>query len=215
MLDVATGKGQFVATLIDDLASYREIVGVDADATNQAAFDERFGALSSVSFAIADAVALPFESASFDMVAMSGSMHHLSEPERVLSEMLRVLRPGGAFVILEQLRDGQRGSRLTHRQFHEWSEELLGIARRTYTRAELLELVLSLDLSDMQMVKQHDTSDPREPAKVARYDAFIDEYLGKSAGRPDMIERGLSIRDRLHATGINVASWLSVMGTKA
>ncbi len=148
------------------------------------------------------------------MVGICGSLHHMSEPERVLREMLRVLRPGGAFVIVEQLRDGQRGSRLTHRRFHEWSEEVLGIARPTFTRSELVALVRALDLSNVRMLDQHDRSNPHEAAKVARYDEFIEEYLETSRDRPDMIERGGRIRASLHAIGINIASWLCVMGTK-
>lgn len=173
VLDVATGKGQFVATLVDELASYGEIVGVDIDASGEAAFEEAFGTLPSVSFMEADATALPFASHSFDTVAISGSLHHMSKPERVLREMQRVLKPGGAFILLEQRRDQQRGPQLTHLQFHEWSEELLSIARRTFTRSELVELLRTLGLSNLQVVEQHDESDPRDTAKVARYDALI------------------------------------------
>lgn len=214
VLDVATGKGQFVATLVDELASYSEIVGVDIDAGAEAAFKETFRASPTVSFMLADANALPFGSDSFDTVAISGSLHHMSKPERVLREMQRVLRPGGAFILVEQRRDRQRGPQLTHLQFHEWSEELLGITRRTFTRSELVELLRMLDLSNVQVLEQHDDSNPRDTAKVARYAAFIEEYLERSRGRPEMIERGVGIRARLNVIGINITSWLCVMGTK-
>jgi ubiquinone/menaquinone biosynthesis C-methylase UbiE len=214
VLDVATGKGQFVATLVEELASYSEIVGVDIDGSGEAAFKEAFRALPSVSFRLADANALPFGSESFDTVAISGSLHHMSKPERVLREMQRVLRPDGAFIVLEQRRDGQRGPQLTHLQFHEWSEELLGIARRMYTRSELVALLHTLGLSNLQVLEQRDDSNPRDAAKVARYEAFIEDYLEVSRGRPEMIERGVRIRARLHAIGINITSWLCVMGTK-
>jgi SAM-dependent methyltransferase len=45
----------------------------------------------------ADARHLPFEDASFDYVYSHGVLHHSDEPEQVVREMLRVLRPGGRF----------------------------------------------------------------------------------------------------------------------
>ncbi len=215
VLDVATGKGQFIGGLVEDLGEFTEIVGVDIDASGEAAFKERFAALPSASFKLADACALPFHSGSFDTVAIGGSLHHLSETKRALSEMLRVLRTGGSLIIAEQRRDAQHGAQLTHREFHEWSEELLGIPHRTYTRSELVQIIRTLNLADVQMVDQHDGSDAHDEAKVARYDKFIEEYLERSRGRPAMIARGKRIRARLHTTGINVTSWVSVLGTKA
>jgi SAM-dependent methyltransferase len=43
----------------------------------------------------ADARHLPFEDASFDYVYSHGVLHHSDEPEKIVSEMFRVLRPGG------------------------------------------------------------------------------------------------------------------------
>lgn len=47
----------------------------------------------------ADATALPFEDASFDCVYSFGVVHHIPEVERVISEVYRVLRPGGESLI--------------------------------------------------------------------------------------------------------------------
>lgn len=52
----------------------------------------------------ADARALPFESNSFDFVYSINAIHHLLESdsqERALSEIVRVLRPGGIFMLHE------------------------------------------------------------------------------------------------------------------
>jgi SAM-dependent methyltransferase len=45
----------------------------------------------------ADARQLPLADESFDYVYSHGVLHHCDEPERVVAEMLRVLRPGGRF----------------------------------------------------------------------------------------------------------------------
>src|SRR5690606_17476207 len=46
-----------------------------------------------------DAHALPFTSASFDVVAMQHVVEHLRDPLRAFAECARVLRPGGVLVV--------------------------------------------------------------------------------------------------------------------
>ena len=45
-----------------------------------------------------DAETLPFDDASFDVVYSWGVIHHSAHPETIVSEVRRVLRPGGVFV---------------------------------------------------------------------------------------------------------------------
>ena len=214
MLDVATGKGQFVGTLIEELDGYTEIIGLDIDGAGEGAFRAAYGELPSVSFMIGDANDLPFPGESFDTVAICGSLHHVAEPERVLREMWRVLTPGGRFVVLEQIREGQAGPHLTHLMFHEWSEELLGIARPVYERASLVRLIDGLNLESLAVVEQYDQSDPRDAVRVQRFLAFVDEYLERAGGRKTMTAQGKRIRTRLKRGGIAIASWLCIVGTK-
>jgi demethylmenaquinone methyltransferase/2-methoxy-6-polyprenyl-1,4-benzoquinol methylase len=49
----------------------------------------------------ADALNLPFSNCSFDALTIGFGLRNLENPHRGLSEMHRVLRPGGALVILE------------------------------------------------------------------------------------------------------------------
>jgi demethylmenaquinone methyltransferase/2-methoxy-6-polyprenyl-1,4-benzoquinol methylase len=51
----------------------------------------------------ADALALPFEDASFDVVTIAFGLRNLPDYERGVREMARVLRPGGRLVVLEFL----------------------------------------------------------------------------------------------------------------
>lgn len=55
-------------------------------------------------FVRASAYALPFPDHSFDHVLVRDALHHMNEPERALSEMARVLTPGGRIDVLEPCR---------------------------------------------------------------------------------------------------------------
>lgn len=53
-----------------------------------------------------DSERLPFRDDSFDVVTCSHSFHHYPHQDRVVSEMYRVLRPGGRLMIIDGDRDG-------------------------------------------------------------------------------------------------------------
>lgn len=69
----------------------KETVGIDIRAEG---FTER-AARSGVHFLQMDAAALGFEGESFDFVFSFNSFEHFPEPDRVLSEAVRMVRPGG------------------------------------------------------------------------------------------------------------------------
>jgi ubiquinone/menaquinone biosynthesis C-methylase UbiE len=54
-----------------------------------------------------DVTHLPFADGSFDVVTHHSFLYLLGNREAALSEMLRVLRPGGSYVIFEPNRDGR------------------------------------------------------------------------------------------------------------
>lgn len=57
-------------------------------------------------FQIADAQSLPFDDASFDVVTVAFGVRNLPSREANFAEVLRVLKPGGRYVILEFSRPG-------------------------------------------------------------------------------------------------------------
>jgi SAM-dependent methyltransferase len=55
---------------------------------------------SRLEFRVGDAMRLPFESASFDVVCAYQTLEHIPNPARALAELDRVLRPGGTVCIV-------------------------------------------------------------------------------------------------------------------
>lgn len=54
-----------------------------------------------VPVAVCDAEALPFPSATFDLVTVAFGLRNMTHKEEALAEMARVLRPGGRLLVLE------------------------------------------------------------------------------------------------------------------
>ena len=57
--------------------------------------------LRNVAFALGDAQAVPFADGSLDIAVTSYSLHHMSDPGRVIGEMARVVRRGGCVGVLD------------------------------------------------------------------------------------------------------------------
>jgi SAM-dependent methyltransferase len=90
-LDVGCGTGAF-SQLIMDTCAPSALVGVDP-APAQIEFARK--ALPQIEFRVGDALALPFDSGAFDIVASALVLHFLPDRAKAFEEMRRVLAPNG------------------------------------------------------------------------------------------------------------------------
>lgn len=99
VLEVGCGEGGNVANLVRDRSEPpRLVVGVDLFEPKL-----RFAARQGLParFVCADALALPFRDAAFDLVLCRDLLHHLEDEAPAVAELRRVARPGGAVWIVE------------------------------------------------------------------------------------------------------------------
>ena len=94
VLDVGCGEGQLARRLAATGAS---VVGVDPTPAQIDVAKQRLGG---VVYARADADHLPCRSGAFDAVVICLVLEHLERIERALSEVARVLRVGGRFMLM-------------------------------------------------------------------------------------------------------------------
>lgn len=102
ILDIATGTGDLAILLSQTKAS--KIIGLDLSAgmlevgrekVNQLKLDQRIEMIQG------DSENLPFEDNSFDAITVGFGIRNFENLEKGLTEILRVLKPNGIFVILE------------------------------------------------------------------------------------------------------------------
>jgi demethylmenaquinone methyltransferase/2-methoxy-6-polyprenyl-1,4-benzoquinol methylase len=102
VLDVATGTGDLAIAIA--AVHPQKIVGVDIsekmlDFGRQKIIDKGLNQL--IALQCADAEKIPFADASFDAITVAFGVRNYENLELGLSEMRRVLRPGGVMLILE------------------------------------------------------------------------------------------------------------------
>jgi ubiquinone/menaquinone biosynthesis C-methylase UbiE len=92
LLDVGCGDGGVASLLARRVG---QVVAVDVEPSGAWQDSDR------ITYKVANGEQLPFGNSEFDLVHSKDSLHHMENPERALAEYRRVLRPGGAALIVE------------------------------------------------------------------------------------------------------------------
>ena len=100
-VDLASGPGTLAlrfATHVRWMCAYDLTPAILLRARQSAA---EHGVLEKLGFAIGDAQTLPFADGSLDLAVTSYSLHHISDPARVIREMARVAKRGGRVGLID------------------------------------------------------------------------------------------------------------------
>jgi ubiquinone/menaquinone biosynthesis C-methylase UbiE len=241
ILDVATAGGGFIDTLMKTLKAYDSFVGIDYCASDESreemeAAKKRFEG-KRMQFFQMNAENLRFEDESFDTVCISHSLHHLDKIDRVLTEMKRVLKSNGHFILQECYCDGdQTEAQKADEQEHEWQaqiDSLLGITHnKTLTRQKIMDVAQSLKLKELEIFdsthsidclfceRKHECEDPKNQATLQRSFKDIDNAIKRIENYPDqrirknLMEEGEKIKGTIAESGSSSASYLFIIGKK-
>ena len=163
VLEVAAGTcafGRMVAPRVKSITEL-DLTKAMLDAGKKA--NEEKGILNAT-YILGNAECIPFEDAHFDAVITRLSFHHFSNPENVMFEMARVLKPGGVAAIvdmvppfeesrdkfdhLEILRDPSHVRCYTVNEFSEMCRKNGIVPEKSETEIIPMDLVTWMDLTD-------------------------------------------------------------------
>ncbi|WP_241828244.1 bifunctional demethylmenaquinone methyltransferase/2-methoxy-6-polyprenyl-1,4-benzoquinol methylase UbiE [Lacinutrix venerupis] len=102
VLDIATGTGDLAINLAETSAT--KIVGLDISSGMLEVGKNKIAAKKlghKIEMIIGDSENMPFEDNSFDAITVAFGVRNFETLEKGLKDILRVLKPGGTFVILE------------------------------------------------------------------------------------------------------------------
>jgi demethylmenaquinone methyltransferase/2-methoxy-6-polyprenyl-1,4-benzoquinol methylase len=119
-LDICTGTGDVVFELAKSVPSLTTIVGVDFVqemidiASKKLAKQSPAPQLDRIRFMQGNGIRLPFPDESFDLVTISFGIRNIPDPVTCLLESARVLKKGGALLVLEFGQPKQRAFRTVY-----------------------------------------------------------------------------------------------------
>ncbi len=103
-LDVAAGSGDLAIGLAQRVGRSGRVVVTDINAKMLAVGRDRMldaGHAGNVDYVLCDAEALPFASSSFHCATIGFGLRNVTDKDRALASVLRVLKPGGRLLVLE------------------------------------------------------------------------------------------------------------------
>lgn len=146
VLDVGSASGWFLSEIKKRLPG-ASCTGVDVYEPAIAYAKKHY---RDIEFRVGDAHKLPFKSSSFDLVVCTEVLEHVVNPENVVSEIRRVLKPGGEAVI-----EMDSGNLLFRIAWYWWTNIRKGVWRDSHIHvfnAEILEKMLKK--SSMEIVQK-------------------------------------------------------------
>ena len=98
--DLGCGTGQVSAALAPFVA---HVVAVDASAAMLQAAKRRLHGFDNVDLRRGDLESLPIDDGRLDAATLMLVLHHVPDPGRALTDVARVLKPGGRLVVVDML----------------------------------------------------------------------------------------------------------------
>ncbi|MDZ4654370.1 MAG: methyltransferase domain-containing protein [Coriobacteriia bacterium] len=95
ILDVGGGAGGLARRITEALPSHVTVLDPTPELIDHVETSEH------VSAVLGSAETMPFEDDEFDAVVVTDAFHHFRDPDGAVAEMARVVRPGGAVLVLE------------------------------------------------------------------------------------------------------------------
>jgi len=120
LLDVGCGSAKLLA---EQASHVRYVAGLDASEIQVGMARRRLAdrlAAGKAEIVLGDAMALPWEDGRFSVVSSLNCLKFVADPQKALTEMSRVLRPGGRAVLAsdEAVKDPKRSGKVN--AFGEW-----------------------------------------------------------------------------------------------
>ncbi len=177
-LDIATAAGHTAFAFAPHVAS---VVASDLTDEMVALATERAAELGhdNVTTQIADAESLPFDDDSFDIVTCRIAPHHFPNPAAFIGEGSRVLRPGGRFVLVDNVvpsegdPDGSTGA-----FYNAWEK------RRDPSHVRALS---TAEWSDLAMASGLEVTHTEEVTKRMKFEPWLNNMSVPEDLRPGLL----------------------------
>ncbi|WP_066504648.1 class I SAM-dependent methyltransferase [Abyssisolibacter fermentans] len=149
LLDVGTGRGNFIHLVKNCFNSYDEIIAIDKTERAKEFFENEFQE-ENIKFIQMDSCNLDFENNYFDTVCLSNAIHELEDINKVLVEIKRVLKSGGLLIVNEMFCDNLSDKQMSHVLIHHFGARLDRLRgnchNETFKKEEILDIVKGLNM---------------------------------------------------------------------
>lgn len=182
ILDIGSGKGDFIQLLDSVYQDYQEIIGIDIVDYILEMDEEAFKHNPKIKWMDKDVLDTVFPEQSFDVISLSNTLHHIEDIKGLFEKMNRLLKPGGILLVIEMFTSNDLTSgELSHKILHSFSakifKEMNIIHSQLSNKACILQAIK--DNTSLPMIENWvlDTKAYEENLSVEYLWGLIDELL--------------------------------------
>lgn len=148
ILDVSTGHGYFVSEIAKAFEG-ATVLGLDISpelikhgVRNQLSMAQH----QRILFIVGDAHNLPFQNNCYNCIVSTGAIHHWDNPQKVFTEIYRILKPDGIAIIVDQIRAKSLSEIFKTIFVHKY----VGLGISSYPTKEILDIVSKSPFKDFK-----------------------------------------------------------------
>lgn len=207
VLDIGCGLGADVRSMAKIVAPTGRVIGLDASETMIAeACRRNVDSDLRTTFHRGDAHALPYRDASFDCCRADRTFQHLPDPARALTEMIRVLKPGGRLLAV----DPDHDSLVIDTPYPEVARRYLAFRADTFAAGDiahrLYAMLTNLGMNDVAVEGTVNVSTNYERARTFRYVEGIRVAQKHGVVTEEEADRWIAYLEEVGRTGRFLAS---------
>lgn len=155
ILDVGCGVGHEVQRMAQGVGQSGRVVGIDHNESMIAEAQRRAkGSSFPVEFYVGDAERLDFDRDSFDLSRSERVIEYLENPQQMLAEMVRVVRPGGAIINFDFDYDGFILDAADRESMRRMKQAIFDSVPSGGIGSQLPRLYHQLGMQDIQIIPQ-------------------------------------------------------------
>jgi SAM-dependent methyltransferase len=209
LLDLGSGPGTITMGLAEAV-NPGEVHGIDMEESQIAMAQAAAEASNHTNaiFQVGDALSLPFEDATFDVVHAHAVIMHIPDTKAALAEARRVLKPDGIFATRDMIGESsfiEPGSEGIREAWATFTNLMRGYGAHPEIGKEMKGLMLDAGFTDIRCSASFDSYGT--PADLAFYYAFIVEWFFSE----QLIERvaglGIATREKFDFWRSEIDNW--------
>jgi len=213
ILDIGTGRGDFIVLIDQIYNDYSEIIGIDIIDYLLDMNRKVFKSNPKIKFVEDDILNTNLAKASFDVVCLSNTLHHLEDIDATFEEMRKLVKPDGIIIVNEMVADNLNEKQISHKLLHHFAAKVdMRFGRfhqATFTEKQLLERLSKLEGLTLQENWKLEIDYSNQSDDISQLLEIIDkllEQVKRCDDFDDFLLEANEIKNYLQKTGFDNAT---------
>ncbi|MFP4478806.1 MAG: class I SAM-dependent methyltransferase [Candidatus Izemoplasmatales bacterium] len=223
ILDIGSGKGDFIKLIDYIFQDYQEIIGIDIVDYLMEMDASAFNNNPKVKWMGKEVLETNFPKNSFDIISLSNTLHHIQDIESIFKQMEMLLKPGGMLIVNElmaadDLTEGQISHQLLHSFAAKVDHEIGKLHAQIFTKENIINAIKKYSPLPIIDYWKLETKPFDQEITLEDLNKIIDGLLVNVKDSPKYSlyqEEALELKKYLEKKGFSFANQLCVILKKA